>query len=83
MKYILIEDNEPEDGATVTICDTKEQRDAATIEAIYGNRLSPGNELEAQADLEELRESGELSFEGDPCVRWVDACEVRVRRPKK
>jgi tRNA U34 5-carboxymethylaminomethyl modifying GTPase MnmE/TrmE len=80
MKYILIENNEPEQGCTVTIFDTAGQRDRATIKAIYADGMSAANELEAQADLEELRVSGELNFEGDPGLRWIDACEVKHKR---
>ena len=79
MKYILIEYNDGQ-AATLTICDGSEERDALTVAAIYGerlNQLSPEQRREAQSDLQELRERGELNFEGDPGLRWIEALEVK------
>lgn len=79
MKYLLIEHG---DGATLTICDTPELREAATIEAIFGN-VDAANEPEyrdeANGYLELLRDSYRLDFEGDPPLEWLDAAEVKNR----
>jgi len=84
MKYILIENNEPGDGATVTVCDTVEERNRKTLEAIYGTplKLTPDMEAGALAELVELKENGELHFEGDPGLRWLDAGEVKCPNTK-
>ena len=79
MKFILIENNDPGYGVTVTVCDTVEERNRKTLEAIYGAplKLTPDMEGCALAALAELKENGELHFEGDPGLQWLDACEVK------
>lgn len=79
MKYLLIENNEHGDGATVTVCDTVEERNRKTLEVIYGAplRLSPDMEDGALAELDKLKDVGELHFEGDPGLQWLDVCELR------
>lgn len=80
MNYLLIEDNEPGQGATVTICSTAAARNRATLKAIYGAplRLTPDMEACALSQLMELKEHGVLHFEGDPSIRWMDACAVNT-----
>jgi len=76
MKYILQEDTE-DATARVTICGTEQQRDAATLRAIFGEGpLDDDKKQEAESYLRDLREDGFVVFEGDPAIRWVDAHDL-------
>ena len=81
MKYLLIENNESGDGATVTICATPQERRIATLAAVFGaSFIDSTQEDEANKILNKLSEDGALDFEGDSGLLWVDACEVKCHR---
>lgn len=76
MKYLLIEDTDGP-GSRVTICDTPEERNRRTLEAIFGDPEEVDKALrEGCADLVTLEDERTLSFEGDPSLHWIDAVEV-------
>lgn len=67
--YILIEvDDDGEEHATFHA--SPAARDKATLEAIWFGGPDPSHKEEAEHYLQELREKGSLSFEGDPPLRW-------------
>lgn len=74
MKYILNEHTDTPNVSRITICDTEEQRNKATLEAIFGTEDYEGEAGDAY--LNELRENFILTFEGDPGLEWINACEV-------
>ena len=67
--YILIEvDDNGEEHATFHA--SPAARDQATLEAIWFGGPDESDKEEAKHYLQELREKGSLSFEGDPPLRW-------------
>lgn len=67
--YILIEvDDNGEEHATFHA--SPAARDQATLEAIWFGGPDESDKEEAEHYLQELREKGSLSFEGDPPLRW-------------
>lgn len=71
--YALLQYNE-EGGVSIAFYETTEDRDRATLLAIYG-------ELTAEADDTEhnlgwLRARGVLEFEGDPRIEWKDITDI-------
>jgi len=69
MKYLLVENGESNDPNIVRIFNTPQERITATREAIMG----PNNEGIECPDLEVLADEGQVDYEGDPSLRWIDA----------
>lgn len=89
MKYLLIEhDILGEGNVKLTICDTREQREQATLAALFDKPESEGKGEEAKDYLRRLQRDYALQFPHaanrhfptfDPWISWVNADEVITR----
>jgi len=70
-KYLLIQHGEGGDPALVSIHDTEQERDIATMDAIFGEHTPANDDMLATLHL--LKEEGIINFEGDPPVEWLKA----------
>ena len=74
LKYYLLERGHAYNENTLHAFDSAPERDAKTIEVIFGADL--GNQDEAECwdkYREELNDTGSLEFEGDPGLEWFTA----------
>lgn len=81
MKYLLLEHwtDLSEVYPRISVHDTPEARDKATLAVIFSedDGALDGHEDEAEKHLRKLRDTGSLSFEGDPGLSWI-TCEYFV-----
>lgn len=72
-KFYIIQEG---DGGpdVLHVFDTQPERDAATINLIFGEDITTQDEAEQWDKMrEELNDKGRLSFEGDPGLQWFSA----------
>jgi hypothetical protein len=75
LKFCILAHGDVERENVLYILNTSDERDTKTFELIYGHSI-PETAQESDmwaADKEELNDSGELDFEGDPGLRWFVA----------
>lgn len=73
-KFLLIEHAQGAgETALVTVCNTAEERLAATRHAMFGEGDSSGHDKEFDDVVVNLTQDGIASFEGDPSIGWLIA----------
>lgn len=73
-RFLLIQHGDNGDPTLISVHESKEDRDRATLAAIFGEG-EPSNgshEQEMRTSLEALQERGRLDFEGDPSLEWLE-----------
>lgn len=74
LKYCCLQRGHTYSENTLHVCATEEERNTLTQSLIYGESASGPDELEQWAKYaEELRETGNIEFEGDPGLEWFTA----------
>lgn len=70
--YTLIIYPDDECGPLAISCDTPEQREEQTIEAIFGEKISDSISFDEWEKMKEtLLTEGTLKFEGDQPIQWL------------
>lgn len=75
LKFCILAHGDVERENVLYVLNTAEERNIKTCELIYG-KSAPETAEESDmfiSELEELGDSGELNFEGDPGLRWFVA----------